>query len=141
MADHHHRHRRRRRHDGRIPVLLTWLAVAADHECSRAHGAALRDLGAVAATMVPSGGVLWMPGERCDAELRREVELVARRHLGYMEATAALERGLEDISAKTTFEERDVLRDCRLQVEAVSDAAYYYTGLAFGVTFVDGARR
>lgn len=132
------RHRRRR--PSRLSPLLVWLAEAADRECPQGHGAALMDLGAVAVTKVPSRGVLWKPGNRVE-DLYRAVELVAHRHLGYGKPIEAFEHAIDAIVSKTTVEEREALVDSSLQAESVSDTAHYYTGLAFGITFVDRPKR
>lgn len=133
--------RHRRRSVLRLSSLLMWLAEVADRECPAGHGAALRDAGALAVTKVPSRGVLWKPGDRDDSDLFRAIELIAKRHLGYAEPVSTFQRGLEAIVSKTTLYEREALQNSCLQAESVSDTAHYYTGLAFGVTFVDGTNR
>lgn len=132
------RHRRPRIQG--VSRTLIWLAHAADSECPLGHGAAFRALGALAAAEVPRRGVLWRPGGTEDDDLYRAIKRVARQHLGYGKPIAAFNRSLEAIVSKTTTSERLALDDSRVDAESVSDTVHYYTGLAFGLTFVDRNR-
>ena len=68
-----------------------------------------------------------------DGQLFVAIEDVARTHLALAEARNAWRRALE--GSGLTLEQRDELERSALQVQSVSDTAYFYAGLAFGLAF------
>jgi hypothetical protein len=115
------------------PFHLRQIIHAARHECPRGHASALMELTALALTKVPARGIL-DPTVRGEHELFAEVESVANRHLGLRRArrrwrTALLRTGAE-------LEALDEIERAALEVQAISDTAYFYSGLAFGLTFM-----
>jgi len=116
-----------------LPIHLRHVIRAAERECPRGHAKALRDLTALAVQKVPARGI-FDPTARGDEDLFRAIETVADRHLGRTPARAAwraaVRRGRLDLSA------RDRIERAALQVQGVSDTAYFYTGLAFGLTWL-----
>jgi hypothetical protein len=121
----------------RVAPSLMALARAAEHECSTGHAKALRALSSVAATKVPSRGVLWSPGDSDEQELYLVIELIAQRYLGAAAADAAWRRSLDAIAPKTTFEEFNDVEGAYLHCRWISQTVHFYAGLAFGVTFAD----
>jgi hypothetical protein len=116
-----------------LPIQLRRLFRAAGRECPKGHAGALRDLAALAMTKVPSRGI-FDPSSRGEQELFTAIEVIANRHLGRTRARAAwrsaLRRGNLELHA------RDRIERAALQAESVSDTAYFYAGLAFGLTWV-----
>ena len=62
------------------------------------------------------------------------IESVAKAHLELVEARGAWRQALE--AGGVSLEQRDALEEAALQVQSVSDTAYFYAGLAFGLVFV-----
>lgn len=116
-----------------LPANMRHLLRAAERECPRGHAKALRDLTALAVRKVPARGI-FDPTARGDEDLFRSIETVADRHLGRAPARAAwkaaVRRGRLDLRA------RDRIERAALQVQGVSDTVYFYTGLAFGLTWL-----
>lgn len=122
---------------GEIPPLLRHLIeVLKEHESRDRPGeaAALHALGQLAVVQIPSRGV-FAPNE---GELQGAIERIAKEHLGlkgprkeFFRATAAVE----------PFVKRDEIESAASHLQTVSDLAYFYAGLAFGVTFADFAVR
>lgn len=111
------------------PVLLR-IIRAAERECPRGHAAALRELTALALTKVHSRGI-FDPTARGEHELFTAIETVARTHLDLGEAREVWQAALA--TAVVGLEHRDEVERAALQVQSVSDTAYFYTGLAFGL--------
>jgi hypothetical protein len=114
------------------PSLLRHVVRAAQAECPRGHADALVDLTALALRKVPSRGI-FDPGTRGEHDLDVDVESIARAHLELAQTLAAWRRALE--SASLSLERRDEIESAALAVQTVSDTAYFYTGLAFGLVF------
>ena len=116
-----------------LPVHLRHVLRAAERECPRGHAKALRELTALAVQKVPARGI-FDPAARGEEDLFKAIETVADRHLGRTRARAtwkgAIRRGRLDLGA------RDRIERAALQVQCVSDTAYFYTGLAFGLTWL-----
>jgi len=112
---------------------LRWIIDAADHECPRGHAGALRDLTALAMHKVPARGI-FDPAAKNEDELFASIESIAQTHLDLAEARDAWRAALD--AAALSFERRDELEQAALQVRTVSDTAYFYAGLAFGLAFV-----
>lgn len=120
------------------PRTLRWLIEAAEHECPHGHADALRELTALALRKVPSRGV-FDPAARGEPDLYVAIESVARAHLELSSARTAWRSALA--SASLSFERRDQIEQAALRVQSISDTAYFYAGLAFGLAFVHGGRQ
>jgi hypothetical protein len=116
-----------------LPVHLRHILRAAERECPKGHASALRDLTALAVRKVPARGI-FDPTSRGEQELFTAIELIANRHLGRTRARGAW--GAAVRRARLQLEERDRIERAALQVQGVSDTAYFYAGLAFGLTWV-----
>jgi hypothetical protein len=90
-------------------------------------------LTALALHKVPSRGI-FDPGVRGEEDLFAAIESVAKAHLELVEARVAWRKALE--AGGVNLEQRDALEQAALQVQSVSDTAYFYAGLAFGLVFV-----
>ena len=126
--------RRRNEEPPRLPPLLVCLIHAvkqAPHDPAdrTGHDATLRDLGLWARIRVPSEGLLAPEGPHAF----NAIEHIANRHLRLGEARAAVTQALSLID---TFETRDAIESAYNHVQSVSDVAYYYAGLASGVTLM-----
>ena len=115
-----------------LPVHLRHVFRSAARECPKGHAAALRKLTALAVRKVPSRGI-FDPTSRGDQELFTAIEAIANRHLGRTRARAAW--GTAVRGARLQLEARDRIERAALQVQGVSDTAYFYAGLAFGLTW------
>jgi hypothetical protein len=115
------------------PPSLRRLVQAAEHECPRGHAGALRELTALALHKVPARGI-FDPGARGEDDLFAAIEAVAHAHLELTDARSAWRKALE--AANLELHRRDDLEQAALQVQSVSDTAYFYAGLAFGLAFV-----
>lgn len=113
------------------PLCLRHVIRAAELECPKGHAGALTDLSELALLKVPARGIL-DPTSRGEQEIFALIEATARRHLGLTSARNAWQGALG--AAKLDLETRDNIEQAALQVQAVSDTAYYYAGLAFGLT-------
>jgi hypothetical protein len=119
--------------DRDLPVHLRHVFRAADRECPRGHGAALRALTALAVSKVPARGI-FDPASRNEQELFTAIEVIANRHLGRRQARAAWRSAIR--RANLELDVRDRIERAVLQAQSVSDTAYFYAGLAFGLTWV-----
>jgi hypothetical protein len=90
----------------------------------------LEEMGLLASWAVPVHG-LFVPN---NSDVCMAIEHAAKKHLGLDDARRELRKRLKVIEA---FEHRDAIESTQTQVRAVYDEAYFYAGLAFGVTFVD----
>jgi hypothetical protein len=118
----------------RLSPVLTRLIEAAEQHGEDAEGRdikgaarALREFGSVALWVVPIHGV-FVPN---DNDVSMIVERVARQHLGLEEARAELRKALEIVEP---FDRRDPIEVAYGHVRSVAEEAYFYAGLAFGVT-------
>ena len=116
-----------------LPAHLRHVFHAAERECPKGHARALRDLTALAVRKVPSRGI-FDPASRGDHELFTAIEVIANRHLGRTRARASWKAAVR--RADLAFEARDSIERAALQVQGVSDTAYFYSGLAFGLTWL-----
>jgi hypothetical protein len=127
------RHRSRRPRSETLaewPLTLRHLIRAAELECPRGHAEALIELTALALRKAPSRGI-FDPGANGEHDLFAAIEAVAEGHLDLASARAAWRGALE--SATLTLDSRDDIERAALQVQSVSDTAYFYAGLAFGL--------
>jgi hypothetical protein len=115
------------------PQTLRWVIHAAEHECPRGHANALRELTALALRKVPSRGI-FDPAVRGEEDLFAAIDSVAKAHLELLEARTAWRTALD--AAGASLDVRDAIEEAALQVQSVSDTAYFYTGLAFGLAFL-----
>ena len=113
------------------PPPLRHLIRSAKLECPPGHAEALIELTALALRKVPSRGI-FDPAARGEHELFSAIESVARAHLELADARAAWRSALK--AADLSLDRRDEIERTALQVQAVSDTAYFYAGLAFGLT-------
>jgi hypothetical protein len=116
-----------------LPVHLRHLIRAAERECPKGHASALRDLTSLAVRKVPARGI-FDPTSRGEQELFDAIDVIANRHLGRTRARAGW--GTAVRSARLELEARDRIERAALRLQSVSDTAYFYTGLAFGLTWV-----
>lgn len=116
-----------------LPAHLRHVFDAAERECPRGHARALRDLTSLAVRKVPSRGI-FDPTSRGDQELFTAIEVIANRHLGRARARASWTSAVRQ--AHLQLEARDRIERAALQVQGVSDTAYFYAGLAFGLTWL-----
>ena len=126
--------RSRNEQPGRLPPLLVCLIHAAKHapyapSDRTGHDAALADLARWALVRVPSEGVLAPDASHAFTA----IDHIATRHLGFGEARRALKRALSTIAAVET---RDAIESACNHTQSVSDIAYYYAGLACGITLM-----
>ncbi len=112
------------------PPTLRHVIEAARLECPRGHAQALLEFTTLALRKVPSRGI-FDPGARGDHDLFAAIEAVADAHLRFSEARAAARAALD--AADLDLERRDAIERAALQVQSVSDTAYFYVGLAFGL--------
>jgi hypothetical protein len=115
------------------PSLLRHVIRAAEAECPRGHADTLFDLTALALRKVPSRGI-FDPGVRGEHDLFADIEAIARAHLELAQVRASWRGALD--AAALSLERRDEIESTALALQSVSDSAYFYTGLAFGLVFV-----
>lgn len=115
------------------PPALRHLIRAAELECPPGHAEALVELTTLALRKVPARGI-FDPAARGEHEVFAAIESVARAHLELSDARAAWRAALE--AAELPLERRDDIERTALQVQSVSDTAYFYAGLAFALTAV-----
>ena len=113
------------------PEQLQLLFVAAEHECPAGHAPALRELTALARIKVPGRGI-FDPTARGEHDLFAAIEGVADRHLGMRQAKATWKRVVHRAGLEP--EAREAIEQAAQQLQGVSDTAYFYAGLAFGLT-------
>jgi hypothetical protein len=106
---------------------------AAARECPPGHAGALRDLTALAVTKVPARGI-FDPAARGEQDLFAAIDTTANRHLGRRGARRGWHRALR--ASRLDLESRDGIERAAVQLQAISDTAYFYAGLAFGLTWV-----
>jgi hypothetical protein len=112
------------------PQTLRQIIRSAELDCPHGHADALQDLMTLALRKVPSRGI-FDPAARGEDDLFSAIEAVARDHLELTDARASWRAALE--AAALDLDRRDDLERAALQVQTVSDTAYFYAGLAFGL--------
>jgi hypothetical protein len=120
----------------RLAPALVRLIEAAEHHGQDAQdrdikGAAqaLRELGSAALWILPIHGV-FVPN---DADVSVAIERVANRHLGLDSARKAFRTAIADVEP---FVQRDAIETAHGQVRTAAEEAYFYAGLALGVTMM-----
>jgi hypothetical protein len=91
---------------------------------------ALAEFGALARWVVPTRGV-FVPN---DNDVAVAIARIAKRHLDLEPVRKAFRDALKVVEP---FEPRDAIASAQNLVQTVSDEAYFYAGLAIGVTFGD----
>jgi hypothetical protein len=92
---------------------------------------ALRELGDLALWALPIRGVFVSN----DEEVSVVIERIATRHLGLQQARSEFRKALATVEP---FDRRDAIESAHNQIRSVSEEAYFYAGLAFGVTWTAG---
>ena len=126
---------RRRSKEGRgLPPLLICLIKAAKYSGEDASGSdisgapdALRELGALALWALPIHGV-FVPNQ---PDIAFAIERISKASLGLDKARREFREALKAVEP---FKHRDAIESAHNQVRSVDDEAYFYAGLAFGVT-------
>lgn len=90
----------------------------------------LREFGGLARWAIPAHGV-FLPN---NDELVRLAERMARERLDMDEARRAFQDAL---SAVSDFQQRDAIETAVNHMLSVSDEAYFYAGISFGITLAD----
>jgi hypothetical protein len=115
------------------PVLVRLIEAAEQHgedaEGREIKGAAraLREFGSVARWVLPIHGV-FVPN---DNDVSVIIERIATQYLGLKEARAEFRKALEIVEP---FDRRDPIESAHGRVRSIAEEAYFYAGLAFGVT-------
>jgi hypothetical protein len=115
------------------PVLTRLIEAAEQHgedaEGRNITGAAhaLREFGNVALWILPIHGV-FVPNDNTVSMI---VDRVAARHLGLEDARAELRKALAGVES---LDRRDPIEVAHAHVRGVAEEAYFYAGVAFGVT-------
>ena len=115
------------------PVSLDLILEAARRECPPGHAEALRAFLDLAVVQLPARG-LFDPASSGSDELFTAFERIGRDHLSLGEARRAWRTALR--RAALPVDRRDELERAALLVQASSDSASYYAGLAFGLAVV-----
>ncbi len=125
--------KRVRRSEGLSPLLVRMIEAAeyaekdAEGRDIRGAARALREFGRLAFWALPIHGV-FVPNNN---EVSLIVQRAAKEHLDWEEARGEVRAALAAIE---TFELRNPIETAENHLRAVSDEAYFYAGLAFGVT-------
>jgi hypothetical protein len=122
---------RHRRGEARpLPHALVRLIHAAEDSGNRESGRALRELGQLALTTIPNNGVFVAH----ENDIEMAIERIARSHLGLGEARREFREATRVIES---FKQRDPIESAHHHIESVNDEAWFFAGLAFGLTLVD----
>jgi hypothetical protein len=120
-----------------LSPLLVRLIEAAERAKSDAEGGdirgaarALREFGDLATWVLPIHG-LFVPNNN---EICMAIDRVARQYLDLDEARGELK---EALSVVVEFAQRDPIESALNHVRSASEEAYFYAGLAFGLTFAE----
>ncbi len=129
--------RHRSRHAGGIPPVLVRLIQAAKRAGNDAEGRdirgaaeALREYGALALWVLPVHGLFVPNADRVSVVIDR----VAKQQFGLDEARRELRDALKVVEL---FENREPIESAINRVQAVSDEAHFYAGVAFGAALTD----
>lgn len=108
--------------------------AARDGDRGRGEAAALANFAQLAQLSVPARGVL----APIDNAVIAAIHAVSSTHLGHDRVTRAFRRSLRRVKA---FEVRDAVDTSHTDVLLATATAYYYAGLAWGLTYMDINRR
>jgi hypothetical protein len=129
--------RERSRKAALLSPLLVRLIEAAERSGEDAEGReirgaakALREFGDLAVWVLPVHG-LFVPNNQ---EVCTIVDRVAHQHLDLEEARREFKGALSVVGE---FAQRDPIETAHNRVRAASEEAYFYAGLAFGLTFAE----
>jgi hypothetical protein len=129
--------RKRKRKTERLPTLLVRLIEAAENAGTDAEGGdirgaarALREFGLLALWALPIHGIFVPNNNNVSLVIQR----TAKDHLEWEEARSEVRAALGAIE---TFDLRNPIESAENHLRAVSDEAYFYAGLAFGVTLAE----
>jgi hypothetical protein len=129
--------RKRSRKAPALSPLLVRLIEAAERAKEDAEGRdirrtakALREFGDLATWMLPVHG-LFVPN---NSEVCMAVDRVARQYLDLKEARRELK---EALGVVVEFAQRDPIESALNHVRSAAEEAYFYAGLAFGLTFAE----
>ena len=125
--------RSRREPRADLPPPLLQLVRAAELECPHGHAEALTELTTLAIRKIPARGI-FDPAVHGEPELFTAIESVAVRHLALANARTAWRGAIE--ATELAFAKRDDLERTAQRVLDISETAYFYAGLAFGLAFV-----
>ena len=113
------------------PILLRVIdaarAAGNDSVDRKGHAGALQEYAEWAIISVASRGVLAPSDDRS----YQIIQAIATRHLGYQRASRAFSLALENL---TDVAIASALESAENERRAISDSAYYYAGLACGLT-------
>lgn len=126
------RHQFRKRSD--LPPLLKRVIEAASASDRIPQANALREFGIHAVTAVLTHGV-FAPN---DEHTTIVVERAAKEHFGMRIAQNAFREAIRTVEP---FAARDEIASACNHVRSISEEAYFYAGLAFGITLADLIRR
>ena len=117
-----------------LPPILARLIQAVEQHGHDAEGRdikgtarALREFGDLALWALPICGVFVAN----DDQISVIVDRVAAQHLGLSEARAEFRKAVTSVEA---FGRRDAIESAHNRIRSVSEEAYFYAGLAFGIT-------
>jgi hypothetical protein len=126
--------RRRPTKQEKLSPVLTRLIEAAEQHGEDAEGRdikgaaqALREFGSVALWVLSIHGV-FVPNH---GHVSTIIERIANRHLGLEDARAEFRKALAIVEP---IERRDPIDVAHAHVRSVAEEAYFYAGVAFGVT-------
>jgi hypothetical protein len=128
--------RRTTKPDRRLPPALVRLIEAAEYLAEDAADTqniteALREFGEMALWVVPIHGVF----VSSDQMVSVAIEGTAVRHLGLDKARTEFRKAL---AAVEPFDRRDAVESAHTHVRTIGEDAYFYAGLAVGITMVTG---
>ena len=115
----------------RLPPLLDRLIDAEARDGQRDSAAVLRTYGELALVTIPTRGV-FAPADHED--LYRLIENAAREHLGLSKVHEEIKKALDPVAE---FNDRDAIESAYNAFRDVSERAYFFAGLAFGVTMAE----
>lgn len=123
--------RHRAKKTNQLPALLVRLIRAAEaNHFDSEHSAnpdVLRACGSLALRIIPAHGV-FVPGRD---EVSLAIERIAADHLAFREARLEYRAALKTVEP---FDKRDAIEVAHSGLMSASDDAYFYAGLAFGIT-------
>jgi hypothetical protein len=113
-----------------LPHALVRLIRAAEDSGRRGRASVLRELGQLALKTIPAHGI-FVANEN---DIEMAVEQIARAHLGLARARQEFRDATRVIES---FHQRDPIESAHNHIESVKDEAWFFAGLAFGLTLVD----
>jgi hypothetical protein len=122
--------RRRKTRRKLAPMLESLIEALEGQDADHRSGAAgaLRAFGHLAALEIPNRGA-FAPH---DPDLYSAIEAIADKHLGFREPRKEFSDSTMEIEDP---ELRERIQSTANHMQTISDQAYFYSGLAFGITF------